>query len=404
MSRNFENFVDAYFDYTKDGYVPDKFHFWCALSTVAAAMERKCWLPWAGKFMTYPNLYMLLIAQPGVGKSTALRFARELLQDIKEPPISIAPEQSTAASFIEILSKAQSFEGNGKIHLHSSTYLSFSEASNSALQNIYGDYVACLTDFYDCPAIWKKSTVGKGEMRLGNICVNMVAGCTFDYLSKLVTKDNIMGGFASRLFYIAQTERVERKAKFLGGEERKIETNKEDPYRVKLLEDLSQIHKMRGPFRAEDGFGEMWEDWFNKNDAERQALQSETMQSILARKNINTLKVCMLLSAAESPDRIIKIKHWERALELTDAIDATIVDTFSKSKAQNTKEQSGINALIFRQVQKQHTNVEELKRVLLLEGVNPNESEITVQKMLLNGVIKDVGGHLKLGVNPDNYL
>ena len=58
MSRNFENFVDAYFDYTKDGYVPDKFHFWCALSTVAAAMERKCWLPWAGKFMTYPNLYM----------------------------------------------------------------------------------------------------------------------------------------------------------------------------------------------------------------------------------------------------------------------------------------------------------------------------------------------------------
>jgi hypothetical protein len=276
MSRNFDNFADAYFDYTKDGYVPDKFHFWCALSTIAAAMERKCWLPWAGKFKTYPNLYMLLIAQPGVGKSTALNFSRKLLQDIKDPPISIAPEQSTAASFIQVLSKQQSFEGAGKIHLHSSSYLSFSEASNSALQNIYGDYVACLTDFYDSPDIWKKSTIGNGEMRLTNVCVNMIAGCTFDYLSKLVTKDNIMGGFASRLLYVAQTEKVERAAKFLGGTDAKTKDNVDDPKRLALLEDLHRIHKMRGPFRAEEGFGEMWEEWFNKNDAERQALQSET--------------------------------------------------------------------------------------------------------------------------------
>jgi hypothetical protein len=110
------------------------------------------------------------------------------------------------------------------------------------------------------------------------------------------------------------------------------------------------------------------------------------------------------LSAAESDNRIITIKHWNRALELTDAIDSTIIDTFSKSKAQNVKEQSGINALIFRQVQKSPLNVEGLKQILLLEGVNPAESDLTVQKMLSNGVLRVTDGNLKLGVNSHNYL
>src|SRR6185437_11776638 len=75
MARNFPNWIEAYCDYAADGFVPPQFNEWAALSAVAAALERKVWLPWGDTFNFYPNLYVLCVSMPGIGKSTALNKA-----------------------------------------------------------------------------------------------------------------------------------------------------------------------------------------------------------------------------------------------------------------------------------------------------------------------------------------
>lgn len=404
--RNFESFVDAYFEYAKDGYVPDKFHYWSGLSAVSAALERKVWLPWANKFDIFPNMYVLLVAGPGVGKSTAINIARKLVEQVKDPEIRIFPEQSTAAAFVKQMTETRTYERNGKIHFQSPAYLCFSEASNSALQNLYGDYVACLTEFYDCPGNWQKNTIGGGLHKVQNASVSMLAGSTFDYLSKLVTKDNIMGGFASRLFYVAQHDAIKRVAKFEGGQlEASVEGKELDPEVEKMLiEDLNRIHQLQGHFSAEPDFGKMWEDWFNKHDAKMQAEENEVYRSVLARKMTNTMKVTMLLSASESDDLMLKVRHWEKALGFTDEIDETVYETFIKGRSQNLGKQDGIVAYILREVGRGSTKAK-INKELTVKGAHPDEIQKTLKALIESGAIVSAPqGKLYLNIDPKSYL
>lgn len=309
--RNFPDFLSAYFSYARDQFCPDAFHFWTGISIIAGALERKVWIPYSQEAVHYPNLFVILVAHPGVGKSSATNIGTRLLREIKG--VSFIPTQVTEAKFIDLMSAQTSFNIGTKNFFQSTGYFYASEASNS-LKNIYGDFIACITDFYDCPSIWEKATQKDGRLTLTNVCFNMLAGSTFDYLSKLVTDDNIMGGFASRLTYVIHDEQFERNPTWEGDGE------KDQEIRKKLLEDLQDIHKMAGPFRAEDAFKQAYFTWFKEHDKERANLPSEKLQALMARKGTNIFKLCMILSASESSDRILREVHWHKALELLDSV------------------------------------------------------------------------------------
>ena len=217
--RNFPDWLDAYAQYSNDNFVPPQFNQWSGLSVVAGALERKVWLPWNDTFSYYPNIFVLMVSLPGAGKSTALNKAIGILQDMnaRTSSLNIIPSQVTEAKFIDLMSAQTVFEYGTQMIYQSAGYYFASEASNS-LKNVFGDFIACLTDFYDCPPFWEKATKKDDKITLRNVSLNLLAGSTFDYLSKLVTDDNIMGGFASRLIYVVHREKLVRKQKFqLGG-------------------------------------------------------------------------------------------------------------------------------------------------------------------------------------------
>ena len=108
--RHYDNFLDAYLRYAKDNFVPEKFHFWTGISIVAAAMERKVSLPWSNKFSFYPNMYVLLVSRPGIGKSSAIVPGRELLRSIEGNQINFVPDQVTEAKLIEVMQNSTMFD------------------------------------------------------------------------------------------------------------------------------------------------------------------------------------------------------------------------------------------------------------------------------------------------------
>lgn len=414
MSRRFPSFLDAYTDYANNGFLPPQFNVWSGLSIIAGALERRCWLPWDDTFSFYPNIYVLLVSMPGDGKSVALNKAVDLLQEVQRRGVvlHVMPNQVTEAKFIEIMGHGHTFiEKVGEkelMHRQHAGYYFASEASNS-LRNVYGEFIACLTDFYDCPRTWERATKKDGKkISLTNVCVNLLAGSTFDYLGKLVNDENIMGGFASRLIYVVSRNKVVVPQEFqLGGANEKL-TEERRVYREALIDDLTQIGQMVGAMRATPEFARAWETWYPEYEKKRRALESEKAQSLLARTNVNILKVAMLLSASESNDRELKLHHWERALELVSAIQEKTPQTLRQARATSSERGNGniTSAVLALLEQTPGLPLERVKSRLKVSNFNSSAVEAVVGALITDGAIgRDPNGTgLIILRNPDNYL
>ena len=70
---------------------PPLYREWTAVSCIAAALQRKCWIE-AGRHINYPSLYIILVGPPGCGKGSTMKQATEVIlgqQDIEFAPSSI---------------------------------------------------------------------------------------------------------------------------------------------------------------------------------------------------------------------------------------------------------------------------------------------------------------------------
>jgi len=72
------NLFDSYFTYVDRTEPPIIFHRWSLLSCVGAQLGRQYWFPF-GEFRVMPNMYVMLMGDPGTRKSTAIKMAKKLL-------------------------------------------------------------------------------------------------------------------------------------------------------------------------------------------------------------------------------------------------------------------------------------------------------------------------------------
>lgn len=97
------DFVDSYVSLTEERPSPELFRKWAGITTLSGALEKRVWTKTkAGP--QYANLYTMLVAPPGVGKSQAINPAEQLLKATKK--FAIAPNSVTAASYIDALVNA----------------------------------------------------------------------------------------------------------------------------------------------------------------------------------------------------------------------------------------------------------------------------------------------------------
>lgn len=412
MSRRFPDFLKAYQAYTDDGFIPPQFNTWTALSIIAGALERKVWLPWSDSYSFYPNIYALLISPPGDGKSMAINTGIKLLQAVNKKTglLNIMPNQVTEAKFIELMGTGRSFSENKSekeiIHGQNAGYYFASEASNE-LKNVFGDFIACLTSFYDCPDTWERATKKDGKkIQLKNVCMNLIAGSTFDYLGKLVNDENIRGGFASRLIYIVSKNKEVYDQQFQQGISESVTAAEREVYKDALIDDLTSISKMVGPMKASQEFGKAWEKWYPEFERNRRKLQSEKLQSLIARANTNVLKVSMLLSAAESDDRELKLKHWTQAVELVLPLYESLPSLFREARSNNTDPTKiNVAATIISLIEKDDSlNKEQIINKLSLKGPPRYIVDQTIKALVSEEVIGIDQGSFKIISNADNHF
>lgn len=382
MKRNFPDFVSAYLAYAQDSFCPEPFHLWTGISILAGALERRVWAD-SGKNILYPNIYTLLVSHPSVGKSTAINRGVDLLELLKEtefPNLKLIPEQVTEPGLIDIMKIRNSFQLGTATVFFSAGYFYASEASSSALQNLYGNFNATITGFYDCPKMFRKKIKGEKETtEIPNISFNVLAGCTFDYLKTLINENTVLGGLASRFIYVVANDRIERTPKW--GER----MQKDKVTFLLLAEDLAKIYNLQGEFQVTPAFVTLWEAAQPEFDRYLNGLKSPKMESIMARKLTNTMKLAMILSVSESDSLILDAHHWEKAAELMSKVTADNGTILKSSIIGKSDTQQGLNMYIATEMEKtgdQGMLASELKQRLITYGAEPAKIRMTIELML----------------------
>lgn len=415
MKRIFpQGFIRAYCARYDDGFIPPIFNKFVALSTVSAALQRKVWLPIHGNFAFFPNIYVLLVADPAVGKSTAISKGTGLLQEInrKNGTVNILPSSMSESAFYDALAEGRGFEDSVSVagktlltKMNSGFYFA-SEASAVLCNKHNSKLIESLTDFYDCNAHWVDRTQAHGHRELTNICVSLLAGSTFTYLNQLVSDNNVRGGFASRMLYVVHriTEVKEQELQ-RGGR-----TPEEARYDDALAADLMQIHKLVGCMYAEPEMAEAWKAWHVDMQTRHLKLPSDNLKSLVSRTNPNVLKLSMLFSAAESDDRCVRLKHFQEAVEIVESINKELPDVFREARAQGGPGAGGkpLANLIMTLVPKMPKSL--IRTSALAAGFNAREVDALMQSMIDDGTLAVAGAaaggtvYLKICGDVNKYL
>ncbi len=351
--RNFPDFISAYCDYARDNWCPDKFHYWSAVSVIAAALERKVWMlqQAAPRVIHYPNMYIMLTAAPGDGKTSAASRAIRLLKEVTSPEgkISFTPTQITHAALILSMKNGEkNFYIGEQGHKQSAAYFYAGECSN-ALKEIKGggDIFPFLTQAYDCEDSISKETISRGDETINFPCMNILGCSTFDNLKGMLTDGGILGGFISRFTFVVNQEDIVRHPEIM---EEDALAAQSDPRTFQLIEDLQHIFQMTGRFAPDREYRSAFKKFFPENDRARHKKETEKEKAILARRGPAIIKLSMILAASESSDLTLRGRHWDKAIELFDALEQGYARIIEASQQVNTQE--GIDAAIIGQVRR----------------------------------------------------
>ncbi len=403
MSRNFPDFIEAYFEYAKDNWCPETFHFWSAISTVCAALERKVWMLQSidPAVIHYPNLYIMLVAAPGDGKSTAGRRAVRMLKEIvsAEGKINFVPSKITDAALVVALKTKKRFFVGAQEHWHASAFYYAGEASNSLRAIKGGDEIfPTMTEAYDCDDTMEKATIARQTETIEFPCMNILACSTPDNLKGMLTDGGILGGFVSRFLFVVSKEQMIRHPEIMDEDEgEKVQ----DPRFFLLCQDLQQIFQMTGRFVPDPAYRKHFREFFPANDAERHKKNTEKEQAILARKGSAIIKLSMVMAASEGNDMVLKGHHWAKANQLVESLETKYDTIVELTHAPNT--QDGIDAMILTHLQRSKGGISEadLIRSIAKSGANREFVAKTVASMLQHGQLRRFpkGGkpHLGLG-------
>lgn len=405
--RHFPCWLTAFNEYAQDGFVPSRFYEWVGRSVLAASVERKVTLK-QGRIHHVPNIYVMLVAHPAVGKSTAIEAGVSLFEAVKKkhnPALKIIPNQATEPALVDLMKIRElikvgptSFE-----YPHSSAFFYASEASASALQNTCGDFVATMTAFYDCPPWFRKKTKGeKDAVEIENSCMNLLSGATFNYLKTLVNEQSVLGGFASRLIYVVETERKIRQTKWHGSQEFDSAVGR------KLVEDLAVISKLFGPMVPTEGFMALFEEWRPKFDLYLKELNSERLEAIMSRKGTHLLKLSMILSLSEGDSLVVTERHFERALEIIEDVYKDNAQVIVMAAIADRQSQSGVNQVILQSLKRGggRMKLASLKGAVIAFGHSVDNLTKTMDYMMSANLLKynASSGEVELMVEPNSHL
>ena len=351
--RHLNNWVDAYCDYTHDTESHPMFNRWVAFSVISAALRKKVKFE-LGRIKIYPNLYVVLVAEPGVArKSQAISYGKGIMKAI--PDINVASDAVTREALLEECAQVatDSILPTGTILRHSSLTICSTEFETFLGQkNDNTKMLVLLTEFFDCgDEEFKYRTKTQGETVVPSVFLSILGATTPESLASSLPVIAIGGGLTSRILFI-----------YARGKSKKVPIPVITPEmtRIKgLLEkDLFSISQIAGSYRFNKAAEQEWIKWYNALDIEDtgRICPDPSFNGWYSRKHVFVCKMCQINAAATSGATLeITPEILYRSIQDVEDVEQSMGRVFSAIGRSNvTSEVDTVMALI-----KQHKTISE---------------------------------------------
>lgn len=313
MAAEYE-WLEAILEDTKTSESPVRFKLWSALWTVGAVTKRNVYVRLGGIMKLYPNMYVMLIADSGLGKQFPITMATQLL---KHAAVTrVVKGRNSIEAIIETIGRGITLE-NGMVIKNAEAACISGEFSNLLIDNPQA--LTILTQLYDTESLdeWP-NTLKKGKDNLKNVFLSLLTATNMEHYNDKIQEKDIQGGFIARTICINESH-VEVLNSLM---EEGIDIDW-----ARHAWRLTQIAKLSGVMKIDDDAQVLYNEWYYP--FHKKLPNDKTGFSRRVRAHI--LKVAMCLSLIESDDMLISKRHMTDAMDLCLKIMDDIMRTGRRS-------------------------------------------------------------------------
>lgn len=324
--RNFPDWLSAFQDYASFGEAPRRMYFWVGCSTMAGALQRHVWID-QFYFKWFANLYVILVAPPGVvAKTTTADIGMDLLRRV--PGIQFGPSVVSWQALVQSFGQsATAFQDpvSGEYITQSAMTISSGEFGN-LLNPQDKEMVDMLVNLWDGKG-FRKVTKHSGTDDVVNPWINLIACTTPAWIAGNFPEYMIGGGFTSRCVFVY----ADQKERFVAYPGLAVPKDNEATA-AKLIADLEHINtKLIGEYKLTPEaieWGQQWYEFHNRNRPEH--LADERFGGYLARKQTFIHKIAMIISASKRDELIITREDLETSAVMVTDLEAEMINVFRK--------------------------------------------------------------------------
>jgi hypothetical protein len=324
--RNYPDWLTAFQDYASFGEAPRRMYFWVGISTIAGALRRHVWID-QHYFKWFANLYVILVAPPGVvAKTTTADIGMDLLRRV--PGVQFGPSVVSWQALVQAFgTSAEAFAvpDTGEYQTHSPMTISSGEFGN-LLNPQDKEMVDMLVNLWDGKG-FRKVTKHSGSDDVVNPWINIIACTTPAWIAGNFPEYMIGGGFTSRCVFV-YADKKERFVAYPG------DNMPEDIHLQadKLVADLEHISvNIVGEYVLTPEAKEWGRDWYQTHNTTRPThLQDERFGGYIARKQTFVHKIAMILAASQRDELIVTKSDLEIAAVMVTDLEMEMINVFRK--------------------------------------------------------------------------
>jgi len=301
---------------------PLNYHRWMAVTTIAAALQRKCRIRW-GSITFYPNFYIILVAPAGQArKGTAMDFAKGFLDQLMIPMSSDATSLQALIRRMSECTNTEEETEKGYFESHSSL-TAFSPELTVFLGFANKELISNLCDFYDCRSRFEYDTISRGMEEIIGVFLNLVGATTPELIQGSMSADTIGSGLPSRMIFVYEPKIVKRVVYpfFALSEEGKA-------LEQQLINDLTQIRSLRGDFKISKNFLDLWMDWYG-NYPDICPFDPAHFGGYWERRPTHIMKMSMVMSASRSNDMTMTEVDLKRSIKMLEETEQKMNNVFN---------------------------------------------------------------------------
>lgn len=280
--------IETFVKYTEGIPSPEIFRLWAGISAVAASLERRVWVTTRAGDL-FPNLYVMLVAPPAVGKGMSIDRVVQLWRDTKK--LHVSPDSMTKASMLDALAAS-----GRRIPIDNGARLVEYNAMAVGVEE-FGvlvpahdmEFLSFLIRIYNNPPNLNEVRRVSTSVDIINPQLNMLVGSQPGFLGHLLPEEAWSMGFMSRMVMIYAT---------FGPEWDIFQIAEGEPaIKKELITKLTQLTNLYGQYPFTDGFKQMFNAW------KKTSFAPEPIHSRLSHYKSRRLQLILKLSIVSCASR-----------------------------------------------------------------------------------------------------